>query len=246
MGNRLSKKSKMKRVPPTVLLTGESDEHNHGQLTDHRVPLTVKKPELLVLLKNFLKGRLIESVLVFFDDKERLKMNLVSKKIYYEHMPVMYTTILLRKELIVRMLEQGIPQEALQKYSEEEIIKKYAMLDNSYAYFNFEAFDWCKDLSTGEDVEYKDCFTDQYGFKYWGMVRKGTTVKHGFVRYIDPKNGMIFEAHFKDDKLHGYYRVIHEDGKHNIGFCKDDKYVGVHIVYDASNKEINRLDYDGL
>ena len=40
-------------------------------------------------------------------------MGLVSKKVYHKHVPVMHATIILRKEMIVRQLNQGIPEEAL-------------------------------------------------------------------------------------------------------------------------------------
>ena len=114
-------------------------------------------------------------------------MNFVSKKFWYKHIPASYTTILTREALIVLKINQGIPQEDLERYCKPKSIAKYMELDNFYPISIDKSLDWCKDLSTGEDVEYKDCFTDKYDHKCWGMVRKGTTVRHGLFRFINPK-----------------------------------------------------------
>ena len=68
-------------------------------------------------------------MLVFIDERDRLQMNLLSKKVYYKHMPVMYATISVRKELIAIKLNQGFPQQALEKCGKLNIIANYKILD---------------------------------------------------------------------------------------------------------------------
>ena len=98
----------------------------------------------------------------------------------------------------------------------------------------------------GEDVEYKAGFDAAFSWKGWGMVKKGTVVRHGLVRLIYQETGKIIEAHYKNDIVHGFYRLISGDGKHQIGYNKDGKRVGKWIRYDASNNECDRYDFGDL
>ncbi len=102
----------------------------------------------------------------------------------------------------------------------------------------YKALDWCPDLSTGDNVEYKAGFTDCNEEICWGMVKKGTNTRHGFVLHIS-SFGWIEEHHYKNDILHGYFRSIYDDGKYRVGYYKDGSLEFV-IIYDASNKEIRR------
>ena len=85
---------------------------------------------------------------------------------------------------------ENFPAGALEEFSKEAIIKKHKELGAvTLQTIIDKSLDWCPDLSTGGNVEFKADFTDKYGYKCWGMVKKGTTVKHGLVRLINPKNG---------------------------------------------------------
>ena len=97
-----------------------------------------------------------------------------------------------------------------------------------------KALYWCPDKS-GSNVDYRAGFTDKFGAKCWGTVLAGTdNVRHGFVRSVDPKNGWIREGHYQDDKAHGYYRAVYDDGRYIAGYRKEEALVGVWITYDAS------------
>ena len=159
------------------------------------VPLTDKTPEMLSLIERVLKDkRLIIKVLLFIDPKQRLRMNFVSK-IFYFHMLVISTPLVIKVPEFVRMLNQGVPREAIEMCNDAESIAKYEMLGPlPYQTIIDKSLDWCPDLSTSEKVEYKANFTDMYGRKCWGMFYKGTGIKQGFVRCVGP--GWIEEGHF--------------------------------------------------
>ena len=119
----------------------------------------------------FLKGRLIEEVLEFFDEKDRLHMGLISKKVYHKHVPLMYKAMFTREGAIVFKLNKGIPKESLEKYVEDGAMKKLNMLGFvPYQTIIDSPYDWCSDFGTGQDIEYKAGFTGPNGHKCWGIV----------------------------------------------------------------------------
>ena len=74
---------------------------------------------------------------------------------------------------------------------------------------------------------------------------RGTDIKHGIVRCVN-RCGYITEAQYEYGLQNGYLREIFHDGVHREGLCKDDRPVGVEILYGLDGQEIEREDHGHL
>ena len=84
---------------------------------------------------------------------------------------------------------------------------------------------------------------DEYGKKRFGMRHRSTGTRHGIVRVVEP-NGNVYEATYKQGKMHGLYRWITEN---EIRLQLSFEGVGRALIHFSPDfKELARNDPMGL
>ena len=79
------------------------------------------------------------------------------------------------------------------------------------------------------------------------MMNKTEKKTHGFGRAIEQNNEVLIEGQFLNDKMHGYIRLIWQDGYYEIGNYKDGKSNGVFIAYKIDGTKWYQKEYaDGV
>ena len=129
---------------------------------------------------------------------------------------------------------------AITKYLGNATIPKYMVLESYHNAGKAEM--GFPNLSWGKNVEYQAEFIDKEHNKCWGTVLKKSKKKHGFIRYINVKKGLIGEAHFAKGRRHGQSRMILPDGTHKMTVFSDGHALIAPNVFLVDNTQLPRDD----